>query len=217
MKILIRTALSLALLAAGFAAGFPVGKDAGFTIGSEWALMQANLIAREAGVFMPVYLEEGQFRVVIRQPKNIYKRAWQLADEEAEKVSRLNRKERTLPETLVVAGSVSKRPGFRGAFRDQSVFARSLRGTLPRIRGEVCRSVSCLQHLDNGCTDLFVRQVVTCQNNIGILPIQREPFREQVVDVLVGPFGKTARREIADPRAKGAQGDAEKHDDAVLF
>lgn len=110
MKIITQTALSLALLVAGFAAGFPVGKDAGFTTGSEWALMQANLLAREAGVFMPVYLEEGLFRVVIRQPRNIYKRAWQLADEEEEKVPRLNRKERTLPETIQIAGSVSMAP-----------------------------------------------------------------------------------------------------------
>jgi len=108
MKIITRTALSLALLGAGFAAGFPVGKDAGFTAGSEWALMQANLLAREAGVFMPVSLEQGQFRVVIKQPRNLYKRAWQLADKEEEKVPWLISGERTLSYTL--AGRVTMKP-----------------------------------------------------------------------------------------------------------
>lgn len=80
MKIITRTVLFLVLLGAGFAVGFPVGKVAGFTSGSEWALLQANLLAQEAGVFMPVSLEQGQFRVVIKQPRGLYKRAWQLAD-----------------------------------------------------------------------------------------------------------------------------------------
>jgi hypothetical protein len=95
--------LWMALLGAGFAAGFPVGKDAGFTTGSEWALMQANLFAREAGVFMPVSLERGQFRVVIRQPNNLHKRAWQLADEKEKQVPWLNNEERTLVETVQLA------------------------------------------------------------------------------------------------------------------
>ena len=112
MNIITQTALSLTLLGAGFAAGFPVGKDAGFTTGSEWALMQANLLAREAGVFMPVSLEQGQFRVVIRQPKGLYKRAWQLADEKEVKVPWLNQNsgERALTETVQLAGKVSMKP-----------------------------------------------------------------------------------------------------------
>jgi len=110
MKIITQTALALALLATGFAAGFPVGKDAGFTSGSEWALMQANLLAREAGVFMPVSLEQGQFRVVIKQPGNIYKRAWQLADKEEERVPRLISGERTLAKTVQLAGRVTMKP-----------------------------------------------------------------------------------------------------------
>lgn len=80
MKIITRTVLAIALLSAGFAAGFPIGKSSGFTTGSEWALVQADILAREAGVFMPVYFEDGSFRVVIKQPRGLYKRAWQLAD-----------------------------------------------------------------------------------------------------------------------------------------
>jgi hypothetical protein len=110
MKIITRTALSLALLAAGFAVGFPVGKDAGFTAGSEWALMQAKLLAREAGVFMPVSLEQGQFRVVIKQPRNLYKRAWQLADKEEERVPWLISGEQTLTRTVQLAGRVTMKP-----------------------------------------------------------------------------------------------------------
>jgi hypothetical protein len=110
MNIITQTALSLALLGAGFAAGFPVGKDAGFTTGSEWALMQANLLAREAGVFMPVSLEQGQFRVVIRQPRGLYKRAWQLADAKEEKVPWLNSGERALAQTVQRAGRVAMAP-----------------------------------------------------------------------------------------------------------
>jgi hypothetical protein len=110
MKIITRVILSLALLGAGFAAGFPVGKDAGFTSGSEWALMQANLLAREAGVFMPVSLEEGQFRVIIKQPRNLYKRAWRLADEQEEEMAWLNKGERALTDTVQLAGRISMKP-----------------------------------------------------------------------------------------------------------
>lgn len=84
MKIIIRTIMAIALLAVGFAAGFPAGKSSGFETGSEWALKQADVLAREAGVFMPVYLSDGNFRVVIRQPRGVYKRAWKLADRHEE-------------------------------------------------------------------------------------------------------------------------------------
>ena len=110
MKFMLRAALWLALLGAGFAAGFPVGKDAGFTNGSEWALVQANLLAREAGVFMPVSLEQGQFRVVVRQSNNLHRRAWQLADQKEEQVPWLNSEERSLMETVQLAGRVSMVP-----------------------------------------------------------------------------------------------------------
>jgi hypothetical protein len=107
MKILIRIVLAIALLIAGFAAGFPAGKSAGFTSGSEWALMQANILAREAGVFMPVSLNEGQFRVVIKQPRRLYKRAWELADKDEQEMHRVNSGERSLRETVLLARNVS--------------------------------------------------------------------------------------------------------------
>lgn len=106
MNIITQTVLSLTLVGAGFAAGFPVGKDAGFTTGSEWALVQANLLAQEAGVFMPVSLEQGQFRVVVKQPRNLYKRAWQLADLEEEKTPLSINEERTLAATVQRPGRV---------------------------------------------------------------------------------------------------------------
>ena len=87
MKIIIRAILAIALLSAGFAAGFPVGRSSGFATGSEWALMQADILARESGVFMPVYFEEGEFRVIIKQPRGLYKRAWRLADRHEEMLS----------------------------------------------------------------------------------------------------------------------------------
>ncbi len=122
VKIITQAALSLALLGAGFATGFPVGKDAGFNAGSEWALMQANLLAREAGVFMPVYLEEGQFRVVIKQPRGLYKRAWQLADAKEEKVPLLTSGDLALSETIPHDGKVTPTPAdFPGALENDPV------------------------------------------------------------------------------------------------
>ena len=110
MKFIKQAAFSLVLLGAGFATGFPIGKGAGFDSGSEWALLQANLLAREAGVFMPVSLEQGQFRVVIRQPRGLYKRAWQLADAEEERAPWLNKPERSLIERVQLAGRTSLVP-----------------------------------------------------------------------------------------------------------
>ena len=107
MKIFIRIVLTIALLIAGFAAGFPAGKSAGFISGSEWALVQANIVAREAGVFMPVSLNEGQFRVVIRQPRHLYKRAWELADKDEEEMRQVNSSERSLSKTILLARNVS--------------------------------------------------------------------------------------------------------------
>lgn len=62
------------------AVGFQTGRSTGFKTGSEWALVQADIVAREAGQFMPVYMEGDTFRVVIKQPKGLYKQAWKLAD-----------------------------------------------------------------------------------------------------------------------------------------
>jgi hypothetical protein len=107
MKILIQILLAIALLIAGFAAGFPAGKSAGFASGSEWALVQANIIAREAGVFMPVSLNDGQFRVVLKQPGQLYKRAWELADRNEEEMRWVNSGKRSLSETVVLARNMS--------------------------------------------------------------------------------------------------------------
>ncbi|MCK9419267.1 MAG: hypothetical protein M0R70_07820 [Nitrospirae bacterium] len=107
MKIMIRILLATAFLIAGFAAGFPAGKSAGFTSGSEWALVQANIVAREAGVFMPVSLYEGEIRVVIKQPRHLYKRAWELADKNENEMRRVNRGERSLSKTVLLVQNVS--------------------------------------------------------------------------------------------------------------
>ncbi len=107
MKTLIRIVMAIAFLTAGFAAGFPAGKSIGFTSGSEWALVQANILAREAGVFMPVSLSEGQFRIVIKQPRHLYKRAWELADRNEEEMRWVNSGKRSLSETVLFAGNVS--------------------------------------------------------------------------------------------------------------
>ncbi len=72
--------LIITLLLVGFALVFQFGRNIGFETGSEWALVQADILAREAGVFMPVSLDEGKFRIVIKQPRGLYRRAWQLAD-----------------------------------------------------------------------------------------------------------------------------------------
>ena len=80
MKIIMRIALVIALLMAGFAAGYPLGRSRGFSTGSEWAFVQANMLAREAGVFMPVNYEGGQFRIILKQPRHLYRTAWMLAD-----------------------------------------------------------------------------------------------------------------------------------------
>ena len=84
MRLIIKLVVIMGLLAAGFAAGyatgFPVGKNAGFDTGSEWALVQAEIVARESGLYMPVALDNGQFRIVLKQPNLLYRRAWRLAD-----------------------------------------------------------------------------------------------------------------------------------------
>lgn len=74
-KIVIAVLLTTGLLVIGFALGYPIGKHEGFESGSEWALVQARLAAREAGVIMPVYLEDGLFHVVLRPLAEGKKRA----------------------------------------------------------------------------------------------------------------------------------------------
>jgi len=77
--IVVRTAVIAGLLAAGFALGFPIGQQRGFDTGSEWGIVQADIAAREAGSPLIVSLEEGQIRVVVTQPRGLYKRAQQQA------------------------------------------------------------------------------------------------------------------------------------------
>lgn len=80
MKKMQNIIIVLALLLVVSAVGFQIGRSTGFKTGSEWALVQADIVAREAGQFMPVYMEGDTFRVVIKQPKGLYKQAWKLAD-----------------------------------------------------------------------------------------------------------------------------------------
>ncbi len=103
MKIITQLVLATALLLAGFAAGFPIGKNSGFATGSEWALVQADILARESGLSMPVSYEEGQFRIVVKQPRNLYKRAWQLADRQEDSMQSANITERSLSERIRLA------------------------------------------------------------------------------------------------------------------
>lgn len=90
MKIMIRTTLMIAILAIGFAVGFQIGQSDGFSLGSEWALVQAELVARDAGLFMPIRYDNGEFRVLLRQPPHVYRRAWQLADRHAAEMALAN-------------------------------------------------------------------------------------------------------------------------------
>jgi len=106
MKILIQMVLAAVLVVAGFAAGFPVGKSIGFATGSEWALVQADIIARESGLFMPVSFEDGRFRVTIKQPRNLYKRAWQLADRHDEKMQAEDMVMKSLSRTVQLAQNI---------------------------------------------------------------------------------------------------------------
>jgi hypothetical protein len=78
--IILRIVLILGLLATGFAMGFPVGQQKGFDSGSEWAIVQADMAAREAGMEMPFSLEDGQIRVVVRQSPDLQKWARKQAE-----------------------------------------------------------------------------------------------------------------------------------------
>jgi hypothetical protein len=76
--------LGMALLVMGFAMGFPIGKIVGFNNGSEWAIVQAEIVAREAGMVMPVQMQGGVFRVKLRQPGDLHQRAWKFASKHFE-------------------------------------------------------------------------------------------------------------------------------------
>lgn len=98
MKKVSRSSLTAAFLVVLMTAAFHMGRSIGFSTGSEWALVQAEIVAREAGLFMPVYLNEGKFRVVIKQRRGLYKRAWQRADEYEEVAALKGEKMQTLAE-----------------------------------------------------------------------------------------------------------------------
>jgi hypothetical protein len=107
MKTLLRIILMIALVTAGFAAGFPIGRNSGFTTGSEWALVQADILAREEGLFMPVNLEEGRFRIVLKQPKHLYRETWVLADRHEDEMAYGDRNDRILNERIQLARNTS--------------------------------------------------------------------------------------------------------------
>ena len=88
------------LVAIGFAAGFSIGQSRGFSTGSEWAFVQASLIARELGLFMPVNFVEGRFRVVLKQPHGLYQRTRQLAEKYGADVEYRNESEKKLAKNM---------------------------------------------------------------------------------------------------------------------
>jgi hypothetical protein len=100
LRITLMLALSIAGFMAGFAVGFPTGQSRGFSTGSEWAFVQANLLAREAGLFMPVNYEAGQFRIMLKQPKHLYRTAWTLADRYEDEMAYLNSGNGTLNDRI---------------------------------------------------------------------------------------------------------------------
>jgi hypothetical protein len=80
MKILVRIVSIVVLVFIGFAVGVSIGQSRGFRTGSEWAFVQASLIARERGLFMPIKFAEGHFQIIQRQPRGLQQRTRQLAE-----------------------------------------------------------------------------------------------------------------------------------------
>ena len=107
MRIIMRLALMTLLLILGFAAGFPVGQSRGFSTGSEWAFVQARMFAREAGIFMPVTYEAGQFRITLKQPKHLYRNARLHAERYENEALLMSRGEETLNEDAPLVQNVS--------------------------------------------------------------------------------------------------------------
>jgi len=104
-KTIIRMIIIAALLVAGFAAGFPIGQTMGFSTGSEWAIFQADIVAREAGLLMPITYEEGKFRVIVKQPRHLHRLAWKLADRHETAMNYVNTGEKALTETVAMTRS----------------------------------------------------------------------------------------------------------------
>lgn len=73
LSLIFRVAAALGLLATGFATGYPAGQQKGFDSGCEWAMVQADMAAREAGMELPFSLEEGRIRVVVKQSPDLHK------------------------------------------------------------------------------------------------------------------------------------------------
>lgn len=111
IKVLVTILISLVLVVLAFGIGFQSGRSSGFETGSQWALMQASIVAREAGFFMPVYLDEGSFRLVVKQRHGLYKKAWQQADhyEEARAGNDLSPREPGAESTIETTSSELKR------------------------------------------------------------------------------------------------------------
>jgi hypothetical protein len=107
LKIIMRLAVVIALLMVGFVAGIPVGQSMGFATGSEWSLKQADILAREAGIVMPVNYKEGKFRVVVKQPRNLHKKAWKVADKHEEEMAYVNTGNRGLIDRVQLAQRIS--------------------------------------------------------------------------------------------------------------
>jgi hypothetical protein len=102
MKIVLRIIMGILLVSLGFAAGFPIGQSRGFSTGSEWAFMQASIIAREMGLFMPVNFVEGNFKITLKQPHGHFRRTRQLAEKYGEKIKYESRHEKTLAQNEVL-------------------------------------------------------------------------------------------------------------------
>ncbi len=100
LKIMTRMAMVGALLMAGFAVGFPVGQHRGFTTGIECALIEADILAREAHVRMPFYFRDGEMRVVVKQPHDLYKRAWQQSDKHDTEMEYWNKGKKSLTQRI---------------------------------------------------------------------------------------------------------------------
>jgi hypothetical protein len=107
MKTILRVTFMILLVMAGVAVGVPIGQNRGFSTGSEWAIVQANILAREAGLFMPVNFEAGQFRIMMKQPKHLYKKAWRLADKREDEIEYVCNGDTTLYERIPLARNAS--------------------------------------------------------------------------------------------------------------
>ncbi len=100
LKTMMWAAMAIVLVFAGFAIGFPVGQHRGFATGTEWAIVQVDILAREAHVTLPVDFEEGAFRVIVRQPPDLSRQAWRLAERHDTMMERGNGTEKKAAEKV---------------------------------------------------------------------------------------------------------------------